>query len=174
MKDKTQAEAAAAAAAQAQSQASAAAATEAEAAAQAKANAVHQVLQGFYNQLQSIYTSVNGDGITDYNSGNDDYGEGTTLGYLDAIGAYGDAEAVDNTAYTDATNLGTYTNMPASYVTAGEDMATAANDCYQAASIAMTDAGNAPNGVYTSPNSYSNECNSSMTSVHIFLQTTTP
>lgn len=173
-KDKTQAEAAAAAAAQAQSQAAAAAATEAAAAAQAKANTEHQVLVSFYNQLQAIYSSVNGSGISDYNSGNTYYNEGTTLGDLDAIGMYGQAEAVENTAYTDATNLDNFTNMPASYVTAGENMATAANDCYQAASIAMTDAGNAPNGVYTSPNSYTSECNSLMTSVHLFLQTTTP
>ncbi len=174
LRDKTQAEAVAAAAAQAQSQANATAVSEAAAAAQAKANAVHQVLQGFYNALQSAYVSVNGNGVSDYNSGNSFYAEGTTLGDLDAISAFGQAEAIDTTAYTDATNLSGYTNMPASYVTAGEDMATAANDCYQASSIAMTDAGNAQNGIYTSPNAYSDECNSMMASVYNFLQTTTP
>ena len=173
-KDKLQAEAEAAAAAQAQSQANAAAATEAAAEAQAKANTEHQVLLSFYNALQSAYTSVNGNGISDYNTGLSFYEEGTTLGDLDAISTLGQAEAIDNTAYTDATNLGGYTNMPDDYVSAGRNMATAANDCDQAASTLMTDAGNAADAVYVSPNSYSDECNSLMTSVSSFLQTTTP
>jgi hypothetical protein len=171
---KIQAEAEAAAAAQAQSQADAAAATAAAAAAQAQAETQHQVLVSFYNQLQSIYTSVNGDGISYYNNGLNYYEEGTTLGDLDAISTLGQAEAVDRTAYNDATNLNNFTNMPSGYIGAGENMAAAANDCYQAASTLMTDAGDASSGTYISPNTYSNECNSLMGDVSSFLQTTTP
>jgi hypothetical protein len=65
--------------------------------------------------------------------------------------------------------------MPANYVNAGDDMATAANDCYQAASIEIENAGNAANSdTWISPNSYSDSCNEFLTDVHSFLNSTNP
>jgi hypothetical protein len=174
-KDKASAEATAAAAAQAQAEANAQAVAAAAAAAQSQANEQQQVYLSFYNQLQAIYSSVNGDGINDYNDGNADYQEGTELGALDAISSFGQAEAVDKTAYTDATNLGNFTNMPASYVTAGEDMASAANDCWQAASIGIENAGNInDSNAWISPNAYTDDCNEFMANVSEFLNSTSP
>lgn len=174
-KDKASAQASAAAAAQAQAEANAQAVAEAAAAAQAQANAQQQVLISFYNQLQSTYRSVNGDGINYYNSGNTDYEEGTELSELDAITEFGQAEAIDKTAMTNATDLGSFTNMPANYVNAGENMEAAANACYQAANIGIENAGNSAYGnSYISPNTYVDNCNEFMSDVNSFLNSTNP
>lgn len=168
-KDKADAQAAAAAAAQAQAEANAQAVAEAQAKVQAQADAQHQVLLSFYNQLSSIYGAVNSDGIGYYNNAMNYYNSGS---YLVALGIFGQAQAVFQKAYSDAVALnGSFTGLPASYVSAGYSMSNAANDCLQATNIMMADIGNSTN---LDANSTANTCTNIKSSVSTFLATTNP
>ena len=166
--DKAAAQAAAAAAAQAQSQADAAAAAAAQAQAQAEANAQRQVLLSFYNQLTTIYNSLV-DGISYYNNAMNYYNSGSGLV---ALAGFGQAEAVFQKAYNDATSLNAnFTGLPSAYIGAGYDMSSAANDCLQATNIMMS---NIANNTNVSASASTDSCNSSKAGVNSFLTTTNP
>ena len=151
---------------QAQAQANASA----QAAQKAAAEAAHQARVSFYNQLSTIYEAVSSDGITYYNNAMSYYNTGEN--YV-AISIFGQAQAIFQKAYNDALGLqGSFTGLPATYISANSNMANAAYACLQATRSVINDIGSAfPTNL---ANTYSSSCDSYDTYVYSFLRTTSP
>lgn len=115
---------------------------------------VDAIRLSFWNQLNTIYTNFNNNGIGYYNEAIAYYNNGYSLS---AIAKFGQAEAIFNSARNDALDMqSTFYGMPESYNVALRNMISAATQCSYAVSSVMDDVVNDAPSIFT--DNYATQC----------------